>query len=130
LWTFDGYSECTARTDKVKDLWYYALGLTGESGELVEVLKKYYRDVKVNDLDRWLTDAETAKIVDEAGDVLWYLSRLLEKVGSSLDAAADGNIKKLRKRASAGTLTEVQRPTNDGHYSLPLDTEHPSQDRA
>jgi len=126
LWTFDGYSECTARTDKVKYLWYYALGLTGESGELVEVLKKYYRDVKVNDLDRWLSEAETAKIVDEAGDILWYLSRLLEKVGSSLDDAADGNIKKLRKRATAGTLTEVQR-TNDKAYSLPLDTEHPSK---
>lgn len=48
----------------------YALGLAGEAGELANVVKKH----KFHGHD--LSEVSD-KVLDEAGDVLWYLSQLL-----------------------------------------------------
>jgi hypothetical protein len=42
------------------------------------------------------------RLVDEAGDVLWYLDRALLAVGATLDDALAANVAKLRARHPNG----------------------------
>lgn len=79
------------------DLIYPTLGLVGESGEVAEKIKK----VLVNDKGV-LTDERREYLLKELGDVLWYLSRLSQTLGSSLESVANGNIEKLKSRKERG----------------------------
>lgn len=75
-------------------LSYCALGLTGESGEYSEKIKKLIRDGK---LDKPLA-------LKELGDVLWYLTASANELGYSLTDVAEVNIVKLSDRAERGKL--------------------------
>jgi len=81
------------RTELAMRLTHYALGLSTESAEIADLVKKqiiYGRPF------------DASKFVDEAGDVLWYLSRMLNAVGSSLEEAAEKNAAKLAIRFPQG----------------------------
>lgn len=85
----------------VEELLNYALGL-GEAGELQNVVKKmvfHGHDKK---------EAQ-GMILDEAGDVLWYITMLLEVVGLKLEDAARHNVNKLRQRYPEGFSQEASR---------------------
>lgn len=69
-----------------------ALGLPGEVGELLEHIKKDRRP----EINRKPLDGEA--FVKEAGDVLWYLTRLVGENGYSMEDVAKRNIEKLNKR--------------------------------
>ena len=69
-----------------------ALGLPGEVGELLEHIKKDRRPA----IHRKPLDGEA--FIKEAGDVLWYLTRLVGENGYSMDDVAKRNIEKLNKR--------------------------------
>jgi NTP pyrophosphatase (non-canonical NTP hydrolase) len=75
-------------------LAYCALGLTGESGEYSEKIKKLIRDGK---LDKSLA-------VKELGDVLWYLTRSANELGYTLQDVAEINLVKLNSRKERGVL--------------------------
>lgn len=75
-------------------LSYCALGLTGESGEYSEKIKKLIRDGK---LDKPLA-------LKELGDVLWYLTASAKELGFSLQDVAEVNIVKLSDRAEREML--------------------------
>lgn len=78
----------------------YGFGLVGESGELIDHLKKVlYHDHPVN----------KPLIREEAGDVLWYLANLLSEFGISMDEVMGGNIKKLKRRYPNGFSPERSR---------------------
>jgi NTP pyrophosphatase (non-canonical NTP hydrolase) len=70
-------------------LMHYSLGIGTEAAEIQDVLKKSVMYGK--ELDR-------IKLVDEVGDTLWYISRLLVLLDSSFEEAMDLNIKKLQAR--------------------------------
>ena len=70
-----------------------ALGLAGESGEVADLVKKYLYPSKPGDG----LDTQT-RLIDELGDVLWYLAIMAEGVGVSLSAIAHCNIAKLAAR--------------------------------
>lgn len=94
--SFDHYQELTRLTAKYpKELAipYCTLGLTGEAGELANIVKKTIRD-----------NAPIDKIFSEAGDILWYLARLLDEAGFKLSDVAEANIKKLDERYKTGTI--------------------------
>lgn len=74
-------------------LIHYSLGLAGEAGEIVDAVKKTLRDGKP--LDR-------VNLIEEAGDILWYLTNLLTALDSTLEDAAAANIAKLDKRYPQG----------------------------
>ena len=74
------------------DVIYYVLGLIGESGEVANKVKKVYRDNN-GDYGKLRED-----ILDELGDVLWYVTILANKLGSSLEEVAKRNNEKLFKR--------------------------------
>lgn len=73
------------------------LGLCGESGECADILKKYlYQGHKF----------EREKMIEEAGDVAWYLAELATGLGVTLEDIFRQNIDKLRRRYPEGFAPE------------------------
>lgn len=77
----------------MNNLEYPTLGLAGEAGEVANIVKKIQRDN-----DGVITDEVRAKLKDELGDVLWYISACADELGLSLDEVAAFNVNKLAKR--------------------------------
>lgn len=71
----------------------YAMGLAGESGEVVDYLKKVIHHEKEFDRDNF---------VKEVGDAMHYLSGLCTMYGVTLEEVATMNILKLNKRYPNG----------------------------
>jgi NTP pyrophosphatase (non-canonical NTP hydrolase) len=70
-----------------------ALGLAGETGELIELIKKHRYHGK--SLDR-------EKLKSELGDILWYLTDIATECGLSLVDVAQSNVYKLEARYPNG----------------------------
>ncbi|GER89584.1 MazG family protein [Dictyobacter vulcani] len=91
------YAKEVHRTCSIEDqrerLILSALGIAGESGEIVDLLKKvlyHSHDLDTNDLCK------------ELGDLLWYMTVLSESVGLTLDDIMQANVAKLRQRYPDG----------------------------
>ena len=69
------------------------LGLSGESGECADIVKKCL--FQGHELDR-------EKLIEELGDVLWYCAELAAGLGVGLEEVAQRNIDKLRRRYPDG----------------------------
>ena len=78
---------------------YAAIGLSNEAGEVLGKVKKAWRDD-----DREITDERRDAILDELGDVMWYMARLADELGVSLQQVADRNLTKLFGRLERGTI--------------------------
>ncbi|MNR71429.1 MazG nucleotide pyrophosphohydrolase domain protein [compost metagenome] len=72
-----------------------ALGLSGETGEVMEVLKKRLRD---GEFDR-------AKLKKELGDVSYYWARLCRAYGFQPSEVLGENVTKIRSRAARGVMS-------------------------
>lgn len=83
---------------EVKTL-YPAMGLAGEAGEILNKLKKVYRD-KGGEID----DATEKALGAELGDVLWYVAVLANDLHLDLTVVAQQNLDKLADRASRGKI--------------------------
>ena len=83
-------------TDQKIELWHSATGIAGESGELLDIVKKIVAYDKPLDKD---------KLLDEAGDVIHYVAQLLNVLGLTIDDAIDNNKTKLKKRYPNGNTT-------------------------
>lgn len=78
---------------------YPAFGLAGESGEVLEKLKKVLRD------KNGIIDQETKEQLEkEIGDVLWYISNLSTELKIDLNEVAEKNLKKLFDRQNRNKL--------------------------
>ena len=80
------------------NLWYPALGLAGESGEVAEKVKKFYRDGGSTSVTR-------EALAKELGDVLWYVANLATELELCLGLVAQANLTKLKSRSESGTLS-------------------------
>lgn len=69
------------------------LGLSGESGEVMEKFKKILRDGA-----GVVTEDDKKEIIKELGDILWYINSVAHLLGSSLEEVAYANNKKLASR--------------------------------
>jgi NTP pyrophosphatase (non-canonical NTP hydrolase) len=101
---FEEYQEKSRKTAKYPDLGnnfiYPTLGLSGETGEVAEKIKKVIRD------KGGVIDEETREMLKkELGDVLWYVSQLATELKLSLDEVAKGNIEKLLSRLERGVIS-------------------------
>ena len=74
---------------------YLSLGLVAEAGEVAGKVAKFYRK------DGYFP---TVAVMDELGDVLWFISELARTYGFSLEEIAENNIAKLTGRKQRGTL--------------------------
>jgi len=99
---FDKYQIEARKTavypDLGNNLWYPALGLNGEAGEVAEKVKKIYRD-KGGKLPK-APDMDAFSIGTELGDVLWYIANLATELGFNLSDIAVSNLEKLASRAA------------------------------
>jgi NTP pyrophosphatase (non-canonical NTP hydrolase) len=88
-----------AGTGDSQALAYVALGLAGEAGEIANKVKKVLRD------DNGVLSKDKAdEISKELGDVLWYLARVAEEIGTRLGGVAEGNLAKLFDRQARGVI--------------------------
>ena len=78
---------------RLENLEYPTLGLTGEAGEVANIVKKIQRDY-----GGIITDEIRGKLKDELGDVLWYISACADELGLTLAQIADYNVQKLAQR--------------------------------
>lgn len=86
----------------VESIGYCVMGLVGEAGELANKVKKIKRDNPEGDLG---VSAELKKtLIDELGDVLWYVSELATCLGYDLSDVAKMNLSKLESRKERGTI--------------------------
>lgn len=99
--TFNEYQDLARTTrnpavigyDIVRDACY---GLNGEAGECIDILKKHEFQGHSLAQDR---------LVDEAGDVLWYLAELADGLDMTLEEIAAHNLMKLKERYPEGFST-------------------------
>ena len=69
------------------------MGLCGESGEAIDIVKKWL--AQGHELDR-------EHLAKELGDIAWYLAETATALDLSLAEIFEGNIEKLRKRFPEG----------------------------
>ncbi|MEM3791611.1 MAG: nucleoside triphosphate pyrophosphohydrolase family protein [Candidatus Micrarchaeaceae archaeon] len=79
--------------DKKWSLFYPALALSGEVGELNNKIKKVIRDN---------AELDKEEVVLELGDILWYVAAIADDLEIGLEEVARKNIEKLRKRQENG----------------------------
>ena len=73
------------------------MGLCGESGEAIDIVKKHLH--QGHELDR-------EKLTKELGDIAWYLAEAAYALDTDLDAIFAGNIAKLKARYPEGFDTK------------------------
>jgi NTP pyrophosphatase (non-canonical NTP hydrolase) len=91
--TLNEYQEQAARSAGNCSLAVLGLGISGEAGEVADLIKKYIGHG--HPLDH-------VKLARELGDVLWYVAVMAEEIGLSLDGVAILNIAKLQARYPDG----------------------------
>lgn len=77
------------------------MGLCGESGEAIDIVKKWL--AQGHELDK-------EHLAKELGDIAWYLAEAATALDLSLEEVLQANIEKLKKRYPEGF--EIQRSTH------------------
>lgn len=75
------------------------LGLAGESGEVVDKVKKILRDEGGE-----ISDAARTALLKELGDVLWYVASIARYLEAPLSGVAQDNLAKLESRYRRGKI--------------------------
>ena len=91
--------------DKKDVLINSVMGLCGESGEAIDIVKKWL--MQGHELDR-------DHLVRELGDVAWYLAEAATALDVPLEAVFQGNLDKLRQRFPNGFDTEASVNRKEG----------------
>ena len=90
---YQNWTRTTAIYPKDRALEYLGLGLTSEAGEVAGKLKKRIRDGGV----------DVMSLIDEIGDVYWYLARLCDEIGFSTESVLKRNFDKLDRNVIKGS---------------------------
>ena len=94
--TFNEYQQQALKTaiyPQNYKIVYPSIGLSGETGEVSEKIKKVLRDNNGN-----FSKDKCQEIAKELGDCLWYIANLSSDIGYSLDDIAEMNINKIISR--------------------------------
>lgn len=85
----------------VMGIMYAALGLNGEAGEVADVVKKQFR----NNGDLHSGDLKFCnKMMEEMGDVMWYMARLCRALNLDMQEILEMNVIKLKERKEQDAL--------------------------
>ena len=76
-----------------------AVGLSAESGEFLEIVKKMVFQGKP-----W-NDDNREHLIIELGDVMWYVAQACMALDISFDDVIRGNVRKLEKRYPGGSFS-------------------------
>lgn len=92
-YTFDVYQEHASRTakemDQISDIIHATLGMASEAGELTSSVKSWM--AYGNPLD-------VKNIVEEMGDIMWYIALMCKTLNIKMEDVAVNNIAKLYER--------------------------------
>ncbi len=88
-----------ATTGSATAISYVLFGLGGEGGEIQNKWKKVLRDN-----EGLLNEDVRQKLIDEAGDVFWYLCRFCDELGVAPSLVLERNMQKLLSRKERGVL--------------------------
>lgn len=83
-------------TPQQAHLLHMAVGVSGEAGELLDAIKKHCVYQKQINMEN---------VIEEAGDILFYLTGLLNDLNISVEDCVKANIDKLSKRYPAGSYS-------------------------
>jgi NTP pyrophosphatase (non-canonical NTP hydrolase) len=78
---------------------YLVMGLAGEAGEVANKYKKIIRD-KCGIMDQ----DDAVAILDELGDVLWYIARIVDELDYDFEDITEINYHKLESRMQRGVV--------------------------
>lgn len=96
------YQDLSKRTypnkTKEENLSNFALGLTGESGEVADIVKKHLHHGH---------ELESVELLKELGDVLFYISSMCTLLGVEMEMVASMNVDKLERRYVNGFSEEA-----------------------
>lgn len=94
---FDEYQKGVMRTwSPDNDLAYIGLGLTGEAGEVSDLIKKaLYHGIILNE----------DKLIEELGDVLYHIAAAADYLGINMEEIAWRNNRKLNARYPDGFVS-------------------------
>lgn len=100
--TFNEYEVAASKTANMKlppemRVATFAMGLAGEAGEVVDILKKHLGHGHPLDKE---------KLKKELGDVLWYIAALALANDLHLEDIANANVAKLKERYPEGFSSE------------------------
>lgn len=100
---FNDYQQSAEKSASYPDIGarfvYPALGLAGEAGEVVEKVKKIFRNFNGEITKEW-----RESIKSELGDVLWYVAMLSRDFGFELEEVAQTNLEKLASRVERDVI--------------------------
>ena len=96
--TYIEFTRKTAKYPTRREKEYLMLGLMNEAGEVGGAFKKEIRD-RVDNTDL---------IIDEMGDVLWYLTRLCDVYNIKISELMINNIDKLTQRMTPKDAEEYR----------------------
>lgn len=99
--TINEYQELAMRTvnpklNKDEILINSVMGLCGESGEAIDIVKKWF--AHGHELDR-------EHLKKELGDIAWYLAEAATALDITLESVLEANVEKLKKRYPEGFET-------------------------
>lgn len=80
------------------------MGLCGEAGEAIDIVKKYL--AQGHELDK-------EKLIKELGDVAWYLAETAYALDTDLETVFNLNIEKLKRRYPEGFEKEKSISRNE-----------------
>ena len=95
----DRLVELDRKGANIERLTTAAVGMSAESGEFLEIIKKM-----VFQGTPW-TDDNRKHLIIELGDVMWYVAQACMALDISFDDVVRGNVKKLEKRYPGGSFS-------------------------
>jgi NTP pyrophosphatase (non-canonical NTP hydrolase) len=111
----NAYQNAARKTAMGNSLDHFVHGLTEEAGEVAGVMKRFHRgDEKYHNprpssrLAHAGTDMSSfakEKLLDEIGDVLWYIAMIADELETTLEDVALRNINKLADRHMRKVIT-------------------------
>ncbi|GAB1421410.1 nucleoside triphosphate pyrophosphohydrolase family protein [Anaerolineales bacterium] len=100
--SFEEYQQSAKKTAPADSDWliyYLTMGLVGEAGEIANKVKKILRDQNGE-----LTEPVREAIIDEIGDVMWYMAMLCSQLNVDMSEVAQMNLAKLADRQKRGVI--------------------------
>lgn len=93
------------RYENMAELLNGCLGLAGETGEFLDMVKKWIFHEKPLDAEH---------LEKELGDVMWYVAMICKAMGWSLDDVMEKNVAKLQARYPEGFDPEMSANRKEG----------------
>lgn len=96
-----GRAICRSLSTEKAELLHGAIGVCTEAGEVLDAVKKFV--IHESDLDTVIEN-----VIEELGDLEFYMRAVRRNLGISRDETLEGNIEKLNRRYASGTYSDEQ----------------------